>query len=836
MMDVFRRAAALASLTLLLVASPAIGAASTNFVGRPVVEVLRELRDPGLEFIYSSELLPTSVKVLDEPKSGNRLLIAREILEAHGLSLAVVRPGLYAVVRERGAVVHGALSGQVVNAQNGQAIAAARIELLPLGAVQWSDADGRFSMGLVPEGMYALRAQAAGFETTELPEFAVSATSATAELRLAPTTIELSEVVVATSRYAFNRSDAFGSVLLDGASLAAQPSIGEDAIRALGRLPGIAQSGLSAQSSIRGGETGEVLTLLDGFPLRQAFHLPGYQSIFGVLDPGLIEQAEVYTGGFPARYGNRMAGVFDMRTIDALRAPRTALGLSFFNALARRGGSLDSMGAEWLASARGGVLRHLLGAAASDVGDPEYGDVYTRIGLDDVLGLRITGNFLWSRDELSIAPENRGEKAQIKSRTRYVWLRADRAWGDELEGSLWLGHSRIDSVRSGTIDNPALGTGGVDDSRASQISELRGRLTWRPGSRHWLEAGVEWTQEDAHYRYSSEIQFPDDVAAFFGRDVSQSRQIELNPDRERASLFATHRWQLTGDLVTELGLRAQRTITDGTTTEDWLYDPRVNLRWQISRATSLRVHWGRFHQTDEVHELKVEDGLTEFPAAQRSDHLILGIDHRLSSGFALRVEGFRKIQSAPRPRFENMLDTLSVIPELAPDRVLIAPQSAEMRGVEVSVTSEKVDTKRWLSVSWSDAVDSENGLRVPRSWDQTWAITAGMDWIRGLWRLGAIAGAHRGWPTTRVDETGLGGRNRDRLSTYATLDLRAEYRRPLAIGSIALTFELINALNRQNICCSELIAIDDGSGNTTFETRRRDWLPILPSIGVLWEF
>ncbi len=807
-----------------------------NLAGRPLAEVLHELRDPGLEFIYSSELLPQSVKVLDEPRSTNRLLIAREILLPHGLSLAVVRPGLYAVIRANRTIVHGTVSGQVLNFKNGEPVAAARIELLPLGAAQWADARGRFSLELVPEGVYVLRAGAAGFQTAELADLAVSAAGATAELRLVPMTTELAEMVVATSRYGFDRSDAFGSMLLDGESLAAQPSIGEDAIRALGRLPGIAQSGLSAQSSIRGGETGDILTLLDGYPLRQAFHLPGYQGVFGVLDPGLIEEAEVYTGGFPARYGNRMAGVFDLRTIDASREPRTAVGLSFFNAVARRGDSFDSVGVEWLASVRGGVLKQLLNVAAVEAGDPTYGDVFARIGLKDVLGLRITGNFLWSRDELSIAPKNRGEQAELESLARYVWLRADRDWSDDLQMSLWLGHSDIDSVRTGRVDSPTLGIGGVDDHRFSQFSELRGRLSWRPGSRHWLEAGFEWTLEDAHYLYASEIQFPVEVAALFDRGASQSRQIELNPDRERAALFFTHRWQLGRDLVTELGLRAQRTITSGSTTEDWLYDPRVNLRWQLAAATKLRLHWGRFHQTDEVHELKVEDGLMEFPTAQRSDHLIFGLDHRLPGGLALRLEGFRKVQSAPRPRFENMLDPLTLLPEIAPDRVLIAPESAEMKGVELSVSSEEYHATRWLSIVWSDAADHEGGRDVPRSWDQNWAVTAGMDWIHGPWRLGAIASAHRGWPTTSIDASGLGNRNRDRLPTYATLDLRAEYRRPLATGSLTLVFELTNALNRRNICCSELAATDDGSGMTIFATRGRAWLPVLPSIGVLWEF
>ena len=836
MLDALRRAASLFLIATGLAAFPAFGAAAANLAGRTVVDVLHELRGPGLEFIYSSELLPPSVTVVNEPASGNRLLIAREILKAHGLALAVIRPGLFAVVRDRRAIVQGAITGQVLNSESGRPVPAARVELRPLGAVQWTDAQGRFSLGPVPVGTYVLRVAAAGLEAAELPQFSISASGATAELRLAPALTELAEVIVATSRYGFDRSDAFGSVLLDGASLAAQPALGEDAIRALGRLPGIAQGGISAQSSIRGGETGEVLTLLDGFPLRQAFHLPGYQSVFGVLDPGLIEEAEVYTGGFPARYGNRMAGVFDLHTIDAMKEPRTALGLSVFNASARSGGSIAPLGAEWLVSARGGVLRHLLRAVDSDAGTPTYGDVYARMNVGDVSSLRISGNLLWSRDELTISRETRGEDAQIDSRTRYMWLRGDHDWSDDLQASLWLGHSTIESVRTGTIDNPAMGTGGVDDHRSSQVAELRGRLAWRPGPSHWLEAGAEWTKEDAHYRYASDIQFPAAVAELFGRNPMQSRQIDLDPERERASLFVTHRWQLTDRLVSELGLRAQRTITDGTTTEDWLYDPRVNLRWQVADATSLRLHWGKFLQTDEVHELKVEDGLTAFPDPQRSEHLIVGLDHRLSGGAALRIEGFRKLQSAPRPRYENLLDTLTLIPEIAPDRVLIAPRSAEMRGVELSITSEQTVATRWLSVAWSDAVDHVGGESVPRSWDQSWAITAGMDRSRGNWRLGAIASAHRGWPTTRVEDNNLAARNRDRLPIFATLDLRAEYRRPLALGSLALTFELTNALNRQNACCSELIASQDGNGDTTIDTRRRDWLPILPSIGVLWEF
>jgi hypothetical protein len=33
-----------------------------------------------------------------------------------------------------------------------------------------------------------------------------------------------------------------------------------------------------------------------------------------------------------------------------------------------------------------------------------------------------------------------------------------------------------------------------------------------------------------------------------------------------------------------------------------------------------------------------------------------------------------------------------------------------------------------------------------------------------------------------------------------------------------------------------LVASDDGSGTVIFSTREDDWLPLVPSVGVLWEF
>ena len=667
------------------------------------------------------------------------------------------------------------------------------------------------------------------------PHLTVVAGMADFEVRLAPDREQLSEVVVSTSRYAVDRAGALGALNIDGDTLAFQPVIGEDALRALARLPGIAQNGLSAQSNIRGGESGELLTLLDGFPLRQAFHNPAYQSVFGVIDPGLVGDAVVYTGGFPVRYGNRMGGVFDLTTVGVDHQPRSALGLSVFNAMGRNAGRLDKLGVDWLGAARVGTLGPLAELVDQDSTRPSYSDVYTRIGYGEPDRLRITANVLWSRDELGIDREGYGESAQLESRNRYLWLRADRDFGSDVEATLWLGHSTIDSFRKGDVDREDIAFGTVDDQRSSEYRELLGRIAWQPGARHWLEGGFEWIDESAVYRYAASAAYTPAVAELFGRDPTLLRETTLKPERERVGLFAAYRWQVLDDLTSELGIRSQRTITAGTTAESWLFDPRLSLRYELTPSWDLRAHWGRFHQTDEVHELKVEDGLTAFPEAQESDHFILGVDHRLRNGIALRAEWFRKFQRDPRARFENLLDPLTVLPEIGPDRVEVAPNSAGVRGAEVSVIAEGPELTWWAGLTWSDAWDGLNGVQVPRSWDQTWSMTAGVDWVRGDWRFGAVATAHRGWPTTLIEDSVLGERNDARFGTRTALDLRAEYRRPLAVGSLALTFELMNAVNIGNTCCYKLIAEDDG-GNVTFRTTSSDWLPIVPSIGALWEF
>ena len=87
--------------------------------------------------------------------------------------------------------------------------------------------------------------------------------------------------------------------------------------RVTARLPGAAAGDLSAKSNLRGGEVDETLVRFDGLRLFNPFHFKDFQTIFSTIDPAIVRGIEVYTGAFPASYGDRMSGVTSSNTSTA---------------------------------------------------------------------------------------------------------------------------------------------------------------------------------------------------------------------------------------------------------------------------------------------------------------------------------------------------------------------------------------------------------------------------------------------------------------------------------------------------------------------------------------
>lgn len=106
------------------------------------------------------------------------------------------------------------------------------------------------------------------------------------------------ELIVTTSRYEMLREPVMAVATLDNTDVEQLPDLGDDPLRAVGRLPGGAMNGLSSRTNIRGGTADETLVTFDDLRLFNPFHLKDFQAIFSSIDPAVIEGLDIYTGPF----------------------------------------------------------------------------------------------------------------------------------------------------------------------------------------------------------------------------------------------------------------------------------------------------------------------------------------------------------------------------------------------------------------------------------------------------------------------------------------------------------------------------------------------------------
>jgi outer membrane receptor protein involved in Fe transport len=406
-----------------------------------------------------------------------------------------------------------------------------------------------------------------------------------------------------------------------------------------------------------------------------------------------------------------------------------------------------------------------------------------------------------------------------------------------------LAHTQLVRDRNGAASLPGVGSGSLEDRRAFTIDTLSLDGWWSPGASSRFAAGLEWRAASGRYDYQDEANF--DLlflAPGAPEEPSRARELSVRPDGDYYDAYVDWRWKATDHITTDLGLRWDRETLSPHGSED--FSPRAGLLWQLGPTTQFRASWGRFFQAQGIDELAVSDGDTHFYGAQHAEHWVASVEHQLASALDVRIEAYRKTYEDLRPRYENLLNPLVVLPELKPDRVRIAPDSARADGVEVMLAYDAGPLNGWLSYNWSVVEDRVDGHEVARNWDQTHFVSAGATWHGGRWDFTLAASWRSGWPTTHVELLTLtpfplvatGPRNDERLGTYLRLD--AHVARHFEIGArqrLTVFADVTNLLNRKNECCVEY-QIESDKPIPFLDIEPLSSLPIVPSVGVIWEF
>ena len=328
------------ALLLLLIAGGAMPLAAQDsrdrprYAGRPLVEVLQDLNRRGLRIVFSTSLVPATLRVRTEPSGAPREMLD-QVLRPHGLHALSGAQGVLIVTRTPGggdddATAGGAaipisdqaaptasLAGQVRD-ESGAPIPRAVVTVTAAGrgAINrtTAGADGVFEIVGLAGGRYAVIAEHPGLLPAVIPDLLLAGGGSRAvslELKVPGIT---EAVTIATSNPVVDVQNATVGTNFGGPMLRDIPNQ-RDLFALLAQTPGIAMprpdvggNTAGTQSSYRAyGLSGQSITTVDGVNITS-----GADFIGAYIDYGALAEATVAAAGNSAEVPVAGAAVITM--------------------------------------------------------------------------------------------------------------------------------------------------------------------------------------------------------------------------------------------------------------------------------------------------------------------------------------------------------------------------------------------------------------------------------------------------------------------------------------------------------------------------------------------
>lgn len=208
----------------------------------------------------------------------------------------------------------GGVRGAVLEKKTGTPVPYATVYLNDGEFSVLTEVDGFFTISNVPEGEHILRIQYLGFDSLAIPISIPKGKMITQNLLLEESSEDIDVVNVSAERDAEKNEVRVSVISVTPKEINRIPAAGgePDFAQYLQVIPGVVFTGdQGGQLYIRGGAPIQNRIILDGMTIYNAFHSIGFFSVF---ETDVIRSADVYTGGFSAKYGGRSSAIIDVKT------------------------------------------------------------------------------------------------------------------------------------------------------------------------------------------------------------------------------------------------------------------------------------------------------------------------------------------------------------------------------------------------------------------------------------------------------------------------------------------------------------------------------------------
>jgi vitamin B12 transporter len=658
-----------------------------------------------------------------------------------------------------------------------------------------TDAMGRFELTVSPARAGTLMVYRDGFEAVPLAFDPLDPLSLDA-LQIVLVPAGLAEVVtVAAPRVGAPPASTFALRPLD---VVRTPGSAADLMRALQTLPGVAQIDEGAGLYVRGGDSSEVLVLLDDAIVFHPYRseTPG-GGLFGSVEPFLLEGASFATGGFSAKYGNAMSAVLDLHGLARPEMPQLSVTLGLAAASMRAAIPIGSR-----AGLRLSGNRSFPGLLFAVNGRPyEFN--------------RLPGGWDVNGSAHYDSPSAGHFKIFVNAAGDHVGVHVDSlSFGGQLASST---DSTLGSIHWTNVIGPwlAMATAGISRyTRGNQVgvldlaaTDLRG--SWRASAERAID---RWIVRAGIDRVDARTQVRGIVPARGGDLGGVSGTIPLDVDYDDAATGAyAETERRLGVATMTAGARMQHFDLAGQTA----VDPRVNVVIDTAPHQRASFAWGIYRQApDAAYYGFVGSGGLQ---AMRARHLVTGYEAGSEKGAVhVRAEAYWK-------RYDALPLEIAAVPEPHGDAdgIFVSDGYGSAHGIDLfsRVKRRKVDVVAdysWLAADrrWTSFLDRGRFSTLPAG---TWSpdfdiphtahVLARVDLTRRLststgWRIFSgrpvtpVVGAVR---TASGFSPVYGPINSERLPHYARTDLTVSYLSQITGLRSAILFASVgNAFARTN--------------------------------------
>jgi outer membrane cobalamin receptor len=472
-----------------------------------------------------------------------------------------------------------------------------------------TDTAGSFTLTTTLKGRQMLVASFIGFETQSL-ELDLDTLASPLSMVLSETVSELNEVVITAG--VFSASDEKKSATLSSYDIASTASAVGDIYGAYATMPGSQKVGEEGMLFVRGGESYETKTYMDGMLVQSPYFssLPNIPTR-GRFSPLLFSETLFSTGGYSAEYGHALSSIVDLTSNGLESEDKASVALMSVGANASWAKRWEKSSLAATGLYANNFLHHKIFKQNVDwTKDPVLGDgmimFRQQIGEKGLLKSFASFNAMG----MGMNYENFEEGTMDELRMDNLNLYANSSYTDQLADQ-WL-------IRTGAAysrDSEKLVYEGLP------VTTLNSQVSFKLAFTHLTTAYLKT-------RFGGDVN-----RGWYSQTISADSSIRMELFDLLPSLFVETEWKISKKMALRTGVRAEYSSLIG----EAAVLPRVSAAYKTGIYSQVSLAWGLFRQKPENEYLQHAPTLS----FEKSEHYILNFQYRKERR-TFRVEAYLK--------------------------------------------------------------------------------------------------------------------------------------------------------------------------------------------------